>query len=341
MLYIKISDENKTIIDKLFCLVNGIILAIEKKRKVVVFEDSTNMLINILDIDLMNKYLKNKFDIIITDTNYEYSLDYIKYGAENFTFDLTEEIKTSFIFIKDDRLLILKNISLNTIKGDPLFNIVKNLYIKYYINKISIIDIYEENRNCDIDINNKNPEYIKTDKNVNMNQDIFNNIIVNIQFKNIFQEKINIFDTEIKEINKNINVISLIPEEELNLSTYKDKDKEDIYNKYIYLIKKYIDIGDFNIILSDSVTNTVIDFLTNNNYNYIIIENFFEEKEKNEIINLLSTRYSNKIYIGSYDHNNPSNYNFSYYATKLFDKEVLKICIDPKKINTHNDEIIF
>ena len=332
MLYIKISDESKTIIDKLFCLVNGIILAVEKKSQVVIFDDSTNMLINILDIDLMNKYLKNKFDIIIADTNYEYSLDYIKYGAENFTFDLTEEIKTSFI--KDDRLLILKNISLNTIKGDPLYNIVKNLYIKYYINKITIIDIYEENRNCDIDINNKNPEYIKTDKNINMNQDIFNNILVNIQFKNIFQEKINILDTEVKEINKNINVISLVSEEELNLSTY---------NKYIYLIKKYIDIEDFNIILSDSVSNTVIDFLTNNNYNYIIIEKFFEneENEKNEIINLLSTRYSNKIYIGLYDLNNQDNYKFSYYATKLFDKEVLKICFDPKKINTQNDETIF
>lgn len=328
MLYIKIVDENKSIIDKLFCLVNGIILAIEKKKKVVIFNDSTSMLINILDIDLMNKYLKNKFDIIIADSNYEYSLDTIKYGTENFTIDLTEEIKTSFV--KDNRLIITKNIILNSIKGDPLPNIVKNLYIKYYINKISIIDIYEEHLNYDININNTNLEYILIDKNINTNQDIFNNIIVNLQFKNIFQEKINILNNEINVNNKNINVISLVPEE-LN------KNKEDIYNKYIYLVKKYIDIEDFNIILSESISNTFIDFLTNNNYNYIIIEKFFEEKEKNEIINLLSSRYSNKLYIGYND--NANNYNFTYYASELSDKEVLKICFNPKKLD--NDENIF
>ena len=334
MLYIKISDEYKTIIDKLFCLVNGIITAIEKKKevsevlKVVIFDDSTNMLINILDIDLMNKYLKNKFDIIIADSHYEYTLDSIKYGTEYFNIDITEEIKTSFI--KDNTLIITKNIILNTIKGDPVCNIYKNLYIKYYINKISIIDIYEEQRKYDIIINNKNPKYMQLDKNINILQDIFNNIIVNIQFKNIFQEKINILDTEITEINKKINVISLVPEEELNLS---------IYDKYIYLIKKYIDIQDFNIILSDSVSNTVIDFLTNNNYNYIIVEKFFEDKAKNDIINLLSTRYCNKFYIGLYDLDNPNNYNFTYYASELSDKEVLKICFNPKKIN--NDENIF
>jgi hypothetical protein len=332
MLYIKIVDENKSIIDKLFCLVNGIILAIERKSKVVIFDDSTNMIINILDMDLTNKYLKNKFDIIIADIHHNYNFDSVNYGTTNFSIDLTEEIITSFI--KDDTLFIPKNIILNTIKGDPITNIVKNLYIKYYINKISITETYEEHRTYDIIINNKNPVYIQINKDIDNNKDIFNNIIVNLQFKNIFQEKINILDNEINKNNKKINVISLVPSlfhEELN--------KEDIYNKYICIIKKYIDIEDFNIILSESVSNTVIDFLTNNNYNYIVIEKFFEEQENNEIINLLSTRYCNKLYLGFYDPDNTNSYNFTYYTSELSDKEVLKICFNPK--NLDNDENIF
>ena len=66
---------------------------------------------------------------------------------------------------------------------------------------------------------------------------------------------------------------------------------------------------------------------------------FYEEQENNEIINLLSTRYCNKLYLGFYDPDNTNSYNFTYYASELSDKEVLKICFNPK--NLDNDENIF
>ena len=50
--------------------------------------------------------------------------------------------------------------------------------------------------------------------------------------------------------------------------------------KYIDLITQYISKTDENIILSSSLSNGVIDFLEQNNYNYKFVDNFFDDREK-------------------------------------------------------------
>ena len=74
------------------------------------------------------------------------------------------------------------------------------------------------------------------------------------------------------------------------------------------------------------MTNRVINFLKEHNYNYMFCEKFFEGREKNAIVDLLVAKNCNNIFIG----NDCSS--FSYYIEKVLDKNVKKVFINLDKI---------
>ena len=71
--------------------------------------------------------------------------------------------------------------------------------------------------------------------------------------------------------------------------------KTYLEEKYINLIKKYLSKEDENIILSASLSNGVINFLEQHNYKFI--DKFFNDREKNAIVDLLVSKYCNNIVI--------------------------------------------
>ena len=89
---------------------------------------------------------------------------------------------------------------------------------------------------------------------------------------------------------------------------------------------------DENIIVSSSLSNGVIDFLNQNNYNYKFIDKFFDDREKNAIVDLLVSKCCNNIFIGNFNIKNRNGSTFSYYIWKCINENVTKIYIDLDKI---------
>jgi hypothetical protein len=78
-------------------------------------------------------------------------------------------------------------------------------------------------------------------------------------------------------------------------------DKNYIEKKYINLIENYISKTDETIILSSSLSNKVVDFLIENQYSFKFNQKFFEDREKNAIVDLLTAKYCNHIFIGNFN----------------------------------------
>ena len=112
--------------------------------------------------------------------------------------------------------------------------------------------------------------------------------------------------------------------------------KKTIENKYIDIIKNFIDKNDKNIILSYSLDNNVIDFLKQNNYKYYFIEKDFNiGREINAIFDLVVGKYCNNIFIGNFNFSEFILLHFiifSYCLIKRFKSNVKKILIDLDRI---------
>ena len=112
----------------------------------------------------------------------------------------------------------------------------------------------------------------------------------------------------------------------------KNEYKAYLEKKYINLIETYLSETDENIILSSSLSNGVIDFLNNHNYNYKFLDKFFNDREKDAIVDLLVSKCCNNIFIGNFNVKNYNGSTFSYYIWKCMNDDVTKIYIDLDKI---------
>jgi hypothetical protein len=174
---------------------------------------------------------------------------------------------------------------------------------------------------------------------------MFNDILVNISYHNDFIEKSKLFiDNNINEGEK-INIIHLRLEDDgIKHWSKINKINPDIFKKYletkyINIIKKYVSKDEINIILSSSYSNEVINYIHSNGYNYKYVSKYFEDREKNAIIDLLISKYYNNIFIGNFNINMLNGSSFSYYIWKVINNNITKIYIDLDKI--YDDEVIY
>jgi len=345
MYYSKIEVTGSGFTNQIFAFITSIIKAYKKGDKIVIVDNFLNdinkrtytPISKIFNINKINVFLKKNYDIIIVDkNNIQFEIITVKYGTnESNCIDLTDFIKEQYF--KNNKLCINKNCSFNNIKGDPSPGIVKKIILKYKINDYYFQQIYNEHLTKNIEINFDGPYIFIMEWINSFNDNMFDKILTNISYNDDF-----VFNSEliVKNINteKKVNVIHLRLEDDgiahwskmnnISMNEYKAY----LENKYINLIKIYLSENDENIILSSSLSNGVIDFLNNNNYNYKFVDKFFNDREKDAIVDLLVSKCCNNIFIGNFNVKNYNGSTFSYYIWKCMNDAVTKIYIDLDKI---------
>jgi hypothetical protein len=337
---------------QLFNLINSIIIAINNKKNVVIVDkflnDRKNTLMtsnisDIINLEKFNTFLKNNYNIYIFDReNLDFQVHSIKYGHYNNNIDLRNEILSQFSI--PNNLRVETNINLNFLKNyDPIPNVQKSVYIHYSINSIHFKEIYDE-QGCYLkepiifnldDSNFKYNSYTLSNvSNNNNNKNIFDDILENLCFTNIYEiitknylEMNNLLDTK-------INII------DLQIIANKNSNNK-IENKYISLIDKYININENIIILpSNNLENSyldneiIFDFLKKNGYKYYIHPYLpVLGNEINTIIDLNLGLKCNSTYIGSFNMHKLSGSSFTYSLIQQMPKESKHVLIDIDNID--------
>lgn len=328
MNFISFAKKEMGLTNQLFGLSNGINQAIENKCKVVVIDkflcdynqDKYKNISDILNLEKMNIYFKQKYDLILVDRyNFDFKLLNVTYGTDDKYIDITQSINKKYY--QNQKLFINKNTNINKIQGDPCINMKKNIWFKYKINDHIIIDKYTERLKKHIDYTNDN--YIQCKMGwISKKNDKFLNILMHITYNDEF---FNISKKLLSDINltNKVNLIHLRLEDDginhwskMNKMS-KENFKKKLENKYIQIIEKYIDKNNTTIVLSSSFNNEVINFLENNKYKYYMsIKKHYQYRELNAIVDFIISKQCNNIFIGNFNLNGNNGSTFSFYIYK-------------------------
>lgn len=341
--------------NQLFVLINNIIQCMLQKKSYCII-DSFNSCINKNSICQISKIFNlesttkniNKLcgfeDIKLFDrTNFNIDIINAEYGIFHIkTINVTESLR------KVDEIA---NISMNDLFGDdPCPKIHKLLYVKYMINNITFDTIIKENCQdlkyifnkdfiCGNLFSGNRADFSWYDT---INESIFLSIFRELRFTDGFYNIIN----EIKEkyiIDEKINIIHFRLEEDAinhwaginKMNVYEFEKK--IYEKYTYLIKKYIADEEKIYILSSDEKSISEKFYSIGKFVYAGIDIKSEllmkyygisGRELSAIIDLLIGIKYSKLFIGCHSYEYTRGSTFSYMIARnincktiLFDVE--------------------
>jgi hypothetical protein len=293
-----INLNNNHIIDDIFSLINTIIYAIYKNRKIIVFKNYY------FDLKKMNEYLK-KYNILLVD-KYEtqFKINGIFYGEKENVIDITDMLTNVHIIPSNTYLS-------NIIVNDPSPGNHKQLYYNYSFDDKSYDEIYNNYIENDIYFNIKNvPEYNDNGWINTLDISLFNELIKHIHFicyfnnKYIINHKLNVIDTR-------------------GIHNENNENKE-IINKIIDNIKEHINpkIETF-ILCEDILNNSIIDFMNKNNYTYMVniknSENVNDPRNKNnkedEINDIVTALSCTDVFIGVFNELQLVGSGITYYIS--------------------------
>jgi hypothetical protein len=354
--YCKIGWNGVGLCNQLYSLLSCLFKCINLNTydKIIVVDDfltdiNTNIYVSadkVFDFEIMNMYLKKYNIFILSKNNITLNIKSIVYGYASKEIDITQKVIEKYT--TKNSLYISNSVNLNELSGDPCHGVVKNIYIKYTLNNCDYIiyDIFKENEVIDINFNEFKKVNWHTQNNIinerNKNINLITELLVKIKFKDKYKLISDNFINDLNIGNKRINVIHIRNEDDAipfwaNINKLTNETYKSILeDKYINLIKKYINNDTINIILSMNTSNKVIDFLKDNNYNYFICnKNIINGREENAIVDLINGSHCNNIYIGNFNMTTNCGSTFSYVLYKLLEHkaDLTKILIDLDNIN--------
>jgi hypothetical protein len=347
--YCRIANIKSGLCNQLFALINGIILAERKKSKIVILglflndysRNNVTPISQIIDLPKFNMFVLQNYGIHIMDkTDTKLSIHNVTYGTQDHHIDITQIVIDKFY--KNNTLLIDTNINLNLLAGnDPSSGKVKYIEITYSLNNITLIDKYREQNGflkekIYFNLNNKVFNYDMGWINT-YNKSIFDDILKNIVFfKNIILPENE--HSYISKYNK-INVIHLRIEVDAILHWSKMNKMSALFfqnyieQKYINIIKKYINKNELTVLLTYSNNNNVIQYLKQNEYNYYISPKIDKwGREINAIKDASIIGLCNNVFIGNFNLQNLNGSSLSYYLLNKLRPNVKCITIDLDKI---------
>jgi hypothetical protein len=360
MLYAKISTTGSGFTNQIISIIYSIIRAVKYNHRVVVMDtflndsmktDSTPIS-QIINLAEFNDFLIKKYGILLVDKECsQISLSRVQYVADDANrIDITKEIKESFL--SNDRLFISKYVDFNKVRGDPSFGKRKKIILQYSVtsqeNEYTVQEEVDEVLTADIVVDVPNSDYIYhfiSLQDISMTGlcPIFEDILLHIHYSPLFTNYA--LNTACKLINNRTNVIHLRVEPDA-ITHWGGINKMDyntfqlrLESKYIELIQKYMNKDDEILILSNSSVNGVVDFLIRNSYKVVLSDKYFEDREKNAIVDLLVSKNCNNIFLGCINNRVLNGSSFSYYISKMLDNTVTKVGIDID--NIYHPECVF
>ena len=283
ILFSKISDGYPTLTKQIFSLIHSILWAKNTNKKIILLDYfiSENIKIpcnEVFDIDKLNKDLA-QFEVVVLDkTTIEYKINALLFNDNNKIVDKSDKI---------DKII------------DPP-STVKEIFINYSINGITFSETYPRMK-MNTDINLYAYTYFTGWIN-EIDQDLFNTMIMNIEFKDYLKSKV-----------KTGNIIHILNEELLVFSQKKNVNpieyQTKLNNTYIHIINEHMNKNDEIILISNSKNDTIINFLNENKYNYKyeITDNSFKQIE--------ILYYQCNIFVGNFNIETLIGDAYSYYLS--------------------------
>lgn len=283
---------------------------------------------DIIDLNVCNLFFKNYNLCLIDYYNFEFNVVSAKYGTDNMCIDVTSYIKQ--FCISSNKFNMMRDTDLNNLNQqvvqffkDKYFVKLNpdnfKLYITFSINNIHFQEIYEQQLGylkSDIiyDFSSENVTFKPSLRIHNDLSEFSTNVLKNIVFQNEFILKSARFiekilneknDNDIKD--KTINCIHLRLEDDAVQHWSKENNmsgaefKSIIEDKYIEQIKNNINKDEITVVLSHNYENKVIQFLRENNYNYILTPKMSEHREIAAIYDLQIGQHCNNVFILVYE----------------------------------------
>jgi hypothetical protein len=117
----------------------------------------------------------------------------------------------------------------------------------------------------------------------------------------------------------------------------EDEFRNDLSQRYIDLIKEHVDKTDVNLILSYSTNNTVLDFMKENGYHYIVTDkDTTMGREKNAIVDTIIAESCNKVMIANINFDDSLGSSFSYFVAKRLKDNIKCVTIDIRNLKIPN-----
>jgi hypothetical protein len=326
MEYVRIAEGFTGFTNQMIFLASAILSAKSHRSNVVVVQafldtihtSNYSPISQILNLEETNAFLKERYNVILADQfNLVFELVSVFYGIPSSFFDVTDFILAKCL--RNNRLVIPKELDFNCIRGDPCVETPKSILIRYKVNgHMFSLNVLSENRKGIIVLNTGGPSQLPKKYPLDISFPEFDPILKSLVFSPQMVENANRVISRMDSARK-INVLHLRMEPDAIAHWSKQNHTSQstfqlsLQKKYIDLIQKHMSPEDQLIVLSASFSNGVIDFLEKNHYQYRFVDKFFQGREKNAIVDLLVSRICNNVYLGN------GGSTFSMYVSKMMD----------------------
>lgn len=295
----------------------------------------------IIDIKKTNQNLSNYNIQLIDGYDFNFKIEKVTYGNNtNCNIDITSEILQ---YSHSHGLFIAANTNINAYKGDPYEHFkrqyfidikgARSLAITYSIDGALFQQVFNVQPNGllidNIDINYENLEFKETKMFCNDGSDIFKTFVKTIVFhENIIGQASEFIQQHIHE-NQKVNAIHLRIEDDAIQHWGAESKFTDLvlYKKlvelrYIDIIKRLISKDELTILLASDYNNGVVDFMHENNYNYIVTPKFSPYRDISAIIDMHIGQHCNNVCLGIWE----SSYSYAMFF-RIFNKTNLKTAV--------------